>query len=185
MGLSFKETQALSELASHLYVYLPASGAIYTFGEAARDAGVAECWPGVKMMSKQPAITALLENTYAGRREAFCTLIEKVVRAGLRYRTKTGDPLTGNEIEKLNSILLRLGFKIPELWDSDFLASLPRASPPVPARVPPTHEDPEAVRRRRRREALDGMRSVPDPSCHDGSTGGGTQAGEPAGTVVR
>src|SRR5438128_573602 len=110
MGLSFKETQALSELASHLYAYLPASGAIYTFGEAARDAGVRELWPGVKGMSKQPAINALVENTFAVRRAAFCKLMEKVVHGGIRYRTKKGEPLTGDEIEKLNSILLRLGF---------------------------------------------------------------------------
>src|SRR5438552_13227609 len=113
MPLSFKETQALSDLASHLYDYLPASGAIYTFGEAARDAGVADLWPGVKMMSKQPAITTLVEGTYAARPAAFCKLMEKIVHGGIRYRTKKRDPLTGDEIEKLNSILLRLGFKIP------------------------------------------------------------------------
>jgi len=158
MGLSFKETQALSELASHLYGYLPASGAIYTFGEAARDAGVPECWPGVKIMSKQPAITTLVENTYTARREAFCQLMEKVVHAGLRYRTKKGDPLSQDDIEKLNSILLRLGFKIPELWDRDFLSGLPQSAVPVPAPAAPTQEDPHAVRHQRR-EALDGMRS--------------------------
>src|SRR5947207_13357313 len=113
MALSFKETQALSDLASHLYGYLPASGAIYTFGEAARDAGVAECWPGVKMMSKQPAITTLVENVYGARRQAFCSLIEKVVHGGLRYRTKKGDPPTADDIETLNSTQPRLGVKIP------------------------------------------------------------------------
>ena len=154
MALSLKETQALSDLASHIYGYLPASGAIYTFAEAARDAGVAELWPGVKTMSKQPAITALVESTYTVKREAFCKLMEKVVRGGLRYRTKKGDPLTGDEVEKLNSILRRLGFKIPELWDRDFLAGLPR----LPAPAAPMEDRAVAVRRQRR-EALDGMKS--------------------------
>jgi hypothetical protein len=159
MGLSFKETQALSDLASHLYAYLPASGAIYTFGEAARDAGVAQCWPGVKMMSKQPAIATLVESVYRSRPEAFCSLIERVVHGGLRYRTKKGDPLTADEIEKLNLILLRLGFKIPELWDQDFLAGLPRAAVPTPSPTTTAQNDPDAARRRRRRESLAAMLS--------------------------
>ena len=65
------EEQALTELADLLYSYLPASGAIYTFGEAARDAGVPDLWPGVKGtgLSKLPALTALLERTLGQRRD--------------------------------------------------------------------------------------------------------------------
>jgi hypothetical protein len=42
------EEQALTELADLLYSYLPASGAVYTFGEAASHSGVGDLWPGVK-----------------------------------------------------------------------------------------------------------------------------------------
>jgi hypothetical protein len=46
--LTMIEEQALTEVADVLYSYLPASGALYTFGEAAREAGAGDLWPGVK-----------------------------------------------------------------------------------------------------------------------------------------
>lgn len=130
--LSLKETQAVSALAAHLYDYLPASGAIFTFGSAAQESGVAEFWPDG--MSKLPALTHLLESTLERRRGNFCRLVERIVRGGLKYRTKKGTPLTRSDLEELNRLVAAVGFKIPELWAPEFLESLPAAkSPLVPA----------------------------------------------------
>jgi hypothetical protein len=134
------EEQALTELGDLLYSYLPASGAVYTFGEAATDAGVGDLWPGVKGtgLSKLPALTMLLENTLKARRHRFCALIEQVVRAGLKYRAKKGTPITAAEIHRLNAVVAKFAFKIPALWDPQFLASLPPGTPPPAAPAAPT-----------------------------------------------
>jgi len=41
------------------------------------------------------------------------------------YRQSKNDPITREEIERLNVLIARIGFKIPELWDSKFLNNLP------------------------------------------------------------
>jgi len=162
MTISLAETQALTELSEHLYDYLPGSSAwkgTYTFADAANEAGVAGLWRGG---SKLPAITELLEQTLVQRREAFCRLVEVIVRRGISYRTRKGNPLSRQDAERLNALVLRVGFKIPALWDPAFLSSLPDA-PAVgqePVRsVVPEEQTPQvdAVRRERRR-ALDGLR---------------------------
>jgi hypothetical protein len=153
------EEQAITEIADLLYSYLPASGAPYTFGEAARDAGVPNLWPGVKGtgLSKLPALTMLLEKTLMLRRDRFCDLIERVVRAGLRYRAKKGNALRATDIEHLNTAVAKAGFKIPALWDPKFLASLPAAPPPGPpaAGPPPETASPKSDLRR----SLDELRA--------------------------
>lgn len=142
MPLSLKETQGLAALAKHLYDYLPASGAIFTFGSAAEEAGVPELWPGVARMSKLPALTHLLEATLEQRRAKFCQLVDRIVRGGLKYRTKKGTPLTRSDLEELNRLVAGVGFKIPELWASEFLDSLPVGKEPVvpAAETPAAHK---------------------------------------------
>jgi hypothetical protein len=135
--LSMRDEQALTELATILYPYLPASGAVYTFGEAAGEAGVGDLWPGVKGtgLSKLPALTELLSSTLTLRRHRFCALVEQIVRAGLRYRRKKGRPVTRSDITCLNDVVALLGFKIPELWDPEFLGSLPAGTAEQQAEV--------------------------------------------------
>jgi hypothetical protein len=148
MTLTMLEEQALTEVSALLYSYLPASGAAYTFGEAARDAGVGDLWPGVgRGLSKGPALTELLQRTLSTRRDRFCSLIEQIVRNGLSYRGRKGAPVMRTDIEKLNSALVKVGFKIPDLWNRKFLESLPSppgagASPAAP-RQTPTEQVPE------------------------------------------
>ena len=96
------------------------------FGSVAKAAGVGNLWPGG---SKQPAIQVLLEGTLQSHRDKFCALMQRIVQEGLKYRHKKGDPITREEIEKLNSLILRVKFKIPELVDEGFLSTLPRARP--------------------------------------------------------
>ena len=126
MSLSLKESRAIGEMAELLYDFLPGSGSAQwkghvSFKTVAEKVGVGDFWqPG----SKIPMITNLLERTLDLRRGRFEPLILEVVRAGLIYRQKQGNPVTPEEIDKLNGMILEVGFKFPDLWDPDFKASL-------------------------------------------------------------
>ena len=126
MALPLKESRAIADMADLLYDFLPGSGnpgwkGHVSFKTVAEKVGVGEFWqPG----SKLPMITALLQRTLEHRRGQFERLILEIVRAGLTYRHKKGKPIRPNEIEKLNGYLLDVGFKFPDLWDQDFIASL-------------------------------------------------------------
>jgi hypothetical protein len=48
-----------------------------------------------------------------------------IVRNGVVYR-KTKEPVTREEIERINGIIARIGYKIPDLHDPAFLDTLPR-----------------------------------------------------------
>lgn len=151
MVLSLKQTQAISDLARHLYDYLPGSSAwpgTYTFARAASECGVGEFWPGG---SKLPALTSLLENSLEGTSGAFCPLIERIVRNGIKYRSTKSNPLTRSDIEALNELVRKVGFKIPELWDPTFLGSLPKAQADSVGQVVLNTPD-EAVRATERRK---------------------------------
>lgn len=119
--LSFREAQAIEDLADVLYDFLPGSGNNRTaFPLAAAQAGVSEFWvPG----SKRPAIVQLLGGTLEHRRSHFTQLIITIVRQAMTYRRGKGNPLTRAEIDRLNSLLPGVQFKIPELLDPGFLSS--------------------------------------------------------------
>ena len=55
-----------------------------------------------------------------------------IVQNGMAYRMKK-EPVSHEEIEELNAIILRVGYKIPELHDPDFLKGLPMQSKRKPA----------------------------------------------------
>lgn len=126
MPLPLKESRAARELADFLYDFLPGSGSAtwkghVSFKSVAEKVGVGDFWqPG----SKLPMLTALLERTLEFRRGRFEPLIVEIVRAGLTYRQKSGKPVTPDEVEKINGLILEIGFKFPDLWDPDFVASL-------------------------------------------------------------
>lgn len=65
----------------------------------------------------------LLTATFERDRHRFCPLIKGVVRQSLSWRAGRGAPFTRDEIDNINRILIRLGYKIPSLQDPDFLAS--------------------------------------------------------------
>jgi hypothetical protein len=128
MPLSLVESQAVNEIASLLYDFLPGAPHPYadqsiSFAAVAHNVGLAHLWTGG---SKLPAITTLLEKTLETQRQLFCRLILEVVRKGLVYRNSEGNPITREEIHTLNELIARVRFKIPELWDPTFLDSLPR-----------------------------------------------------------
>ncbi len=130
--LSFREAQTVEDLADLLYDFLPGSGNNKTaFPLAAAQAGIGELWvPG----SKRPAIVQLLTSTLEHQRSSFTKLIVAIVRQAMTYRRGKGNPLTRAEIDRLNSLLPGVEFKIPELLDPGFLNSFaqPKAEEPPP-----------------------------------------------------
>lgn len=124
MPISLRESQDIDELAGVLYDMLPGSGnPRLSFPTVARQLGLLAYWTGG---SKRPAIVTLLTATFECERHRFCDLIENVVRHSISWRAWIGEPLTRDEIEDVNRILARLGYKIPALHDTDFLAQLER-----------------------------------------------------------
>ena len=69
-------------------------------------------------------ITSLLQRTLEHRRHVFEPLILEIVRAGIIYREKQGNPLRPEDIDNINGLILEVGFKFPDLWDPDFRNSL-------------------------------------------------------------
>lgn len=126
MAITLKESRAATDMAELLYDFLPGSGSAkwkghVSFRTVAENVGVGEFWqPG----SKTPMIRALLEKTLERHRDKFEPLILQIVRGGIAYRQKHGNPITPNEIDQLNGLILELGFKFPELWDPSFKTAL-------------------------------------------------------------
>ncbi|MBU8923261.1 MAG: restriction endonuclease [Bacteroidales bacterium] len=126
MALSLKHSRAARDLAQVLYDFLPGSGNAnwkghVSYKTVAEKVGVGDFWqPG----SKLPMITALLERTLEFRRGRFEPLILEVVRCGLTYRQKRGQPVDPKEIDEINGLILELDFKFPDLWDPEFRESL-------------------------------------------------------------
>ncbi len=128
MPLSLQQTQAIGELAQFLYPFLPGKAHPYadqsiSFAGVGNALGLSQFWAGG---SKQPAISRLLASTLEHRPNQFCPLILEIVRRGIIYR-QVKNPVTKEEVEELNDFVKRAGFKIPELWDSQFLSGLPRS----------------------------------------------------------
>ncbi|MCL2071088.1 MAG: restriction endonuclease [Oscillospiraceae bacterium] len=125
MAVTPKQAKAISDIADLLYDFLPGKPYPYanqaiSFQGVANEVGLSQFWTGG---SKLPAINALLSNTYEHQKGKFCGLIIALINKGIIYKKKR-NPMTKNEMVKLNNLILVLEFKIPELWDNDFLNSL-------------------------------------------------------------
>lgn len=161
--LDLQRTQAIANLAEHLYGYLPGSAPPYaktfTFAHAARQNGVGQFWVSG---SKLPALTQLLEGVLSEYPQRFCPLILTIVREGIKYRKRKGNPLTTEDIDLLNERLLEVGFKIPELHDPAFLRSLPKRAPEAPSSTlrPPDAEDPRKKALAQMRERFYSLRTT-------------------------
>ena len=130
--MKLTDLQHIQELALHLYHYLP--GTPHPFADkdisflgAAAEVGLDKYWQGG---SKKPAILKLLELTLKYDRDKFCSLILKIFDRSMIYSNRSPQ-ITREEIQELNGIIEKLGFKIPELWKSDFLNSLPSREPDI------------------------------------------------------
>lgn len=127
MTLNPKQIQAISELATLLYEFLPGKPHPYanqniSFQGCASKVNVGHFWEGG---SKRTAIAKLLENTLTKSRDRFCPLILEIVNTALIYRSSKNNPITREEVDSLNTLIVGVQFKIPELWDNDFLSNLP------------------------------------------------------------
>ena len=129
--LTPQETQAVAEIAADIYDFIPGTSHPMTrikidFGTVAKSVDLGDFWLGG---SKQPAIEALLEATLQRRRDKFCSLMVNIVQEGLKYRTRKGNPITQEEMGRLNRLIEKIGFKIPELINPNFISSLPKEEP--------------------------------------------------------
>ncbi|MDK9700269.1 MAG: restriction endonuclease [bacterium] len=115
------------QIAHLLYDFLPGNAnlrwgkAYRCFENIATECGLGNYWIGG---SKEKAISELMFRTLVNERGTFEKLLISVVRNGITYRKKQNKPVTKQEIELLNGLLLKVQFKFPELWDSGFLFSL-------------------------------------------------------------
>lgn len=147
MALTLVQSRAMDDLMLLLVDWLPGSSpwGAYTFADAAAENGVGEFWRGG---SKKPALTELLRLTYERESERFCPLVLTIVDRGMSYRRQKDWPVQRADVEGLNGIIGRLGFKIPELWDSAFLDSLPgqaqESTPEAHPAAPPAPPDPRS-----------------------------------------
>lgn len=127
MSLSLKESQAIAEMADHLYSFLPGTPHPYanqaiSFPGVAAKLGLGQYWTGG---SKRPALTQLLSTTLDRERGRFCALVTEIVRQGITYRQQK-EPLVREDVERLNELVLKVSFRVPELCDPAFLDGLPR-----------------------------------------------------------
>ena len=125
------QSQTCSEMSDLLSSFLPGSGssqwtAHVTFASVAESVGVANFWQGG---GKSRSLSTLLDLTLTNRRAAFEPLILTIVREGLHYRRKRGQPVTRGEIVRLHELLRRVEFQFPSLLDPTFLAGLPDGNP--------------------------------------------------------
>ena len=130
MLLSLAQTQALNELAELLYSFLPGKAhpladQDISFESIAASLNLSKFWSGG---SKLPAVSQLLTKTYQYQSNVFCPLIIKIVQTGMLYRRTKNKLITRDEIERLNTLIAQVGFKIPELHDPKFLDGLPKES---------------------------------------------------------
>jgi hypothetical protein len=147
MALPLKESQTATELAEKLYPFLPGKPHPYadqslSFPGVASQLGLAQYWP--QGGSKGPAISRLLTAILERERNRFCSLIETIIQRGVIYR-KRNNPVMRDELDAINGLLLKIGFKIPSLYDADFLNALPRAG--KSAAVADAPVDPAALER--------------------------------------
>jgi len=131
LPLSLQKTKTIAEISKLLYNLLPGQAHPYadqgiSFAGIAHELGLVKFW---KRGSKLPAITSLLEKTLEDRSDLFCPLLLEIVRRGIKYRDGRGEPITKEEIRKLNELIVKVEYKIPELWDPSFLESLPSNQP--------------------------------------------------------
>ncbi len=147
MTISLRNTQALNDLASLLYDYLPNKPHPYA-NQCLSIKGVAhdlELDALYTEGSKLPSITTLLVNTLERQNSKFCPLIREIIKRGMIYRQNKGTPILREDVKELNEVIRQIGFKLPELWDPRFLEYLPRRNP-EPAPESTLGASPEALK---------------------------------------
>ncbi len=127
MSLSLVDSQTISDISRLLYNFLPGkphpfADQTISFQGVADELGLSSYWSGD---SKLPAISKLLQLTLEYKRDQFCNLIVNIVNKSIIYRNSKNEPIMREEIKRLNELILKAKFKIPELWDPVFIDTLP------------------------------------------------------------
>lgn len=152
MSLNLKDAQIVDELASCLYDFLPGSGNNNTsFPLAANKVGLGDFWV---VGSKRPSIAMLLTNTIERQRHKITPLLVEIVRQSMTWRRNKENPLTREEVVRLNELLAKLSIKIPDLNDRGFLDSLPSIIQPSPSSHATASQISEAARSELKKELL-------------------------------
>lgn len=147
MRLSGDDYSTIEELTDLLYGFLPASfNSSTAFPIAANMAGVGDLWELGPKQSKRPAIRSFLTRVLLSKRDRLPALMLCIVQQSKRWRANKGNPLTRQEVDRLNQLVERLGFRVKRLVDRDFLDSLPGAMPPETP-VPEPHQASVALAR--------------------------------------
>lgn len=125
MGL--RKRAAINTLAECLYNFLPASGNSNTsFPIAAEKVGLGQYW---EHNSKLPALVNFLTLVYQSESHKIVPFVEEVVAQSMIWRSgKPQGALSREEVDCLNERLVSLGYKSPELTDTEFLNDLPIAA---------------------------------------------------------
>ncbi len=103
-SVSLTQSQALTELASHLYDFLPGKPHPYadqaiSFQGVAASLGLQSYWT---TGSKEPAIAQLLSQVLEHRSKQFSPLIVEIVKRGMAYRQNKGKPIMRGELDTVN-----------------------------------------------------------------------------------
>ena len=139
----FRQRQIVEDLTDVLYDFLPGTGnSRTTFPLAADTVGLAHYWIGG---SKRPAIVKLLADTLQHQNHLFRPLIAQVVQQAMTWRQGKENPLTRDEMNRLNRLLSALSLEIADLQDISFLDSLSRRSGAEADPAPPPTALPEAL----------------------------------------
>ena len=125
--------KVLDDLSLHLYEFLPGqphpmADAAISFPGVAAELGLSGCWPGG---GKQKALRHMFDIVLSQHGNKFTVLLTRIVERGMTYR-RTKTPITREEIEQLNALAAKLGYKAPDLHDPAFLDALPRATKQAP-----------------------------------------------------
>ncbi len=130
MPLPIAKVQAVSELAQHMYEYLPGTphpmaDQRISFEGAAKRCGLAQYWSGG---SKLPAITQLLSQTLEIQPQKFCDLVLEIVRKAIVYRARK-NPIRASDVETLHALVYRVGFRLKDLENTEAFGELAVRSP--------------------------------------------------------
>ncbi len=125
MAIPIAKMQAVSDLAQHLYGYLPGTphpraDSTISFEGAAKRVGLSKYWSGG---SKLPALTRLLSETLERHPAKFCDLILDIVRKSIVYRGGK-NPLRASDLQELHELIYRVGFRLKDLEDTEAFGEL-------------------------------------------------------------
>lgn len=130
MFLNQKQVRIISDISEILRLMLPWKNLAFSdpkesFLGVCEDLGLSDFYRGTNAVS---GIRHLLESTLESETRKFPKLMVEIIKRGIGYSGREGKMVYYEDIERINYLLLNLGYKIPELLNHRFLNSLSRKS---------------------------------------------------------